>query len=227
MTPQADVLQAALPPGARAPRDTGIFGLRGWVPIRTLGARHRDRVVEHLLALDNNDRVLRFGQLASDERIRSYAEQIDFERDEVFGSFDHRLKLVAMAHLALDGAKALAGGSAEFGVSVNRVARGRGLGGQLFAHAVMHARNRGVATMVIHMARDNAAMLSIVRRAGAAIHFEHGEGLAQLPLPADTLGSQIEEMLGHQAAELDYRLKMQVLRLDSLRPGRAPRDGKN
>jgi hypothetical protein len=72
--------------------------------------------------------------------------------------------------------------------------------------------------MHIHLARDNAAMLGIVRRAGASLSFEGPDAVAELPLPADTLGSQIEELLGHQAAEFDYRFKLQVLRLDALRP---------
>jgi ribosomal protein S18 acetylase RimI-like enzyme len=185
-----------------------------WAPVRTLGERHRERVAEHLLALNEADRMLRFGHLASDERIHHYAEQLDFERDEVLGVFNRRLKLVAMAHLAFGPAR----DTAEFGVSVNARVRGRGLGAQLFEHAVTHARNRGAHTMLIHLARDNAAMLGIVRRAGAALRFEGTDALAELPLPANTLGSQIQELMGHQAGEFDYRLKLQVLRLDAMRP---------
>jgi ribosomal protein S18 acetylase RimI-like enzyme len=211
---QTETLEAALP------KDTpSAHGPRRWVPIRVLGPQHAPRVAAHLLALADDDRMRRFGVLASDERIRNYAEHIAYKRDEVFGVFDRRLKLVAMAHLAFESAGAKAGGSAEFGVSVSAHIRGRGMGSRLFDHAVTHARNRGVSTMVIHMARDNAAMLGIVRSAGADLSFDGGDAMAHLPLPADTLGSQIEELLGHQAAELDYRFKLQVLRLDAMRPG--------
>ena len=208
-----DALDAAVPhvmagPGRARPR---------WAPVRTLGARHRERVLAHLLALDDEDRQRRFGHLASDERIRHYALQIDFERDQVFGVFDRRLRLVAMVHLAYEAAAAVDGGAVEFGISVLPQARGRGLGSLLFEHAATHARNRGRSTMLIHLARDNAAMLAIVRRSGATISFDGHEALARLALPADTLGSQIAELLGHQAAEFDYRIKLQVLRLDALR----------
>ncbi len=191
--------------------------LRNWVPVRTLGAGHRADVAAHLLALDDTDRMRRFGYLASDERIRHYAEQMNFERDEVFGTFDRSLTLVALGHLALDAH----GGSGEFGVSVHPRARGRRLGSQLFAHAVTHARNRQVHTLYIHLARDNAAMLAIVQRAGAALSFEGSDAVAELALPADTLGSQLHELLDHQAAEFDYRLKMQALRVDLLLPPRS------
>ena len=235
MTLQTDHLHHALPalpgsalPGAQAavesPRAPRLPA--SWVPIRALAEKHRLPVLEHLLALSDADRQLRFGHLATDERVRSYAEQLDFDRDDLFGVFDRRLKLVALAHLALavddsGTAKASnhgdAGACAEFGVSVNAHARGRGLATQLFDHAVRQARNRGVGTMLIHMARDNLAMLAIARRAGATIVFAGSEGKAQLPLPAHTLGSQIGQLLQQRVADLDYRMKLQVLRVWSRR----------
>ena len=201
-------------------RSRGSPRPRLWVPIRTLAERHRQRVLDHLLALSDDDRILRFGHLASDERIGVYVEQLDFDRDELFGVFDRRLRLVAMVHLAFD-ATAVPGGGAEFGISVLPTLRGRGVGALLFDHAATLARNRGVRTLLIQLARDNAPMLAIVRRAGASIAFEGPDALASIELPPDTLGSQIQEMLGHQAAEIDYRLKLQVLRLDTLRSGSA------
>lgn len=212
MTRQTETLEAALPSsvGARAPG--------AWVPIRNLSPHHTPRVGDHLLALNEGDRLLRFGFLATDEQIRSYVDQIDFERDLVFGIFDRCLKLLAMAHLAFEPAGDRPATVVEFGVSVSERARGRGYGARLFDHAVTHARNRGAKTMMIHIARDNSAMLGIVRRAGAEVEFDGSEAVARLLLPQDTLGSQIEELVGHQAADLDYRIKMQVLRLDRLRP---------
>ena len=71
-----------------------------WVPIRRLDASHRSRIERHLLALSARDRYLRFGYPASDERIRQHVASIDFQQDEVFGIFDHRLQLLAISHLA-------------------------------------------------------------------------------------------------------------------------------
>ncbi len=208
MNPEPDeTLVAGWPRGDSRPGAT-----RNWVPIRALGPRHRARVCQHLLALDDDDRARRFGHLASDERIRHYVEQMDFDADALFGVFDRRLQLVAMVHLAFQPQ----GGAAEFGISVLPQMRGRGVGALLFEHAVTLARNRSVNTLIIHLARDNAPMLAIVRRAGATLAFDGSDAIATLPLPADTLGSQIQEMLGHQAAEFDYRLKQRALRLDTL-----------
>jgi len=210
MSSQSDVLNAALPPPpARSPR---------WLPVRSLGVRHRERILTHLIALGDDDRHLRFGQVATDEQIRLYVDHIDFERDELFGIFNSKLRLVAMAHLAL----AADASSAEFGVSVLPSQRGRGLGARLFEHAVTHARNRGAKSMAIHLARENGPMLAIVRKSGAAVRFEGADAVADLPLPEDTLGSHMGAMVETQAAELDYRMKLQVLRLDHFWQGLLP-----
>jgi GNAT superfamily N-acetyltransferase len=209
MTTHTDELNAALPPDRKKPHRVWQ-----WLPIRSLAERHRSRVLTHLLALDEHDRHLRFGHVASDEQIEKYVALLDFARDEVFGIFDARLRLVAMSHLAF----AEDHRSAEFGVSVHPRVRGRGVGSRLFEHAVTHARNRGASTMAIYLARENSAMLSIVRNSGATVSYEGSEVLANLTLPPDTLGSQLEALVEAQAAEMDYQFKLQVLRLDKLWP---------
>ena len=42
------------------------------VPIRSLGPTNRARIASHLLALDAQDRYLRFGYTATDEQIQRY-----------------------------------------------------------------------------------------------------------------------------------------------------------
>jgi GNAT superfamily N-acetyltransferase len=180
-----------------------------WVPIRSLGPRHRERITAHLLALDVNDRFLRFGYPATDAQISKYVDMLDFEQDEVFGIFSRRLELIAMAHLAhaVPGPGATGEATSEFGVSVLPHARARGFGRRLFEHAMLHARNRGVETLFIHALSENTAMLKIARNAGATVVREGSESDAWLKLPPDTLGSHVGELVEHQAAELDYRLK--------------------
>lgn len=182
-----------------------------WVPIRSLAMRHRPRILAHLLALPDRDRYLRFGYAASDAQVSHYVDSIDFDRDEVFGIFNRRLELIAIAHLAgLPGRT-----EAEFGVSVLPTARGRGYGKRLFDHAVLHARNRGVRTLVIHALSENAAMLRIVRAAGAKWDRDGGESHARLRLPPDDFLSHLDQLVEQQAAEIDYRIKRQTHRADA------------
>ncbi len=182
-----------------------------WVPIRSLAERHRPRILAHLLALGEADRYLRFGHAATDAQIGRYVDGIDFSRDEVFGIFNRRLELIAVAHLAY-----MASGSAEFGVSVLPKARGRGYGARLFDHAVMHARNRHVDTLIVNALSENTAMLRIARAAGATIERAGTDAEARLKLPPDDVVSHLSEVVEGGAAELDYRLKAQARRLDSV-----------
>ena len=180
-----------------------------WVPVRSLSERHRPRILAHLLTLPAEDRYLRFGYAASDAQVARYADLIDFSRDEVFGIFNRRLELIAQAHLAaLPDAH-----EAEFGVSVLPHARGRGYGGRLFDHAVLHARNRGVDTLVVHMLSENTAMLRIARSAGARVDRDGGDSLARLRLPPEDLRSHLDELVEDSAAAIDYQLKVQARRV--------------
>lgn len=201
---------APVPPGAVAA--TPAFR---WIPIRPLAPRHRPRILAHLLDLPAMDRYLRFGHPATDEQIGRYVDLIDFDRDEVFGVFNRRLSLVAMAHLAYLGGTAQPN-AAEFGVSVLPRQRGRGLGGRLFDRAMVHARNRHVDTLIVHALSENTPMLRIARSAGARVEREGGDAEAVLKLPRETLGTHVEAMLERQAAEFDYNLKLGAHRIDRL-----------
>lgn len=178
--------------GLPAPREGWVVALWrrvvAWMPLVQLGSRHRPLIRAHLLALSESDRYLRFGHAVSDTEIDTYVAHLDFERDMVFGVFNWRLRPVALAHLAL-GAQPVpagphAGVMAEFGVSVEARARGRGLGARLFMHAARCARALGVQTLFIHALSENVPMLRIARRAGARVerHGSESEAFLRLPL---------------------------------------------
>lgn len=179
------------------------------VPIRSLGPEHRERIAAHLLSLSSDDRYLRFGYVATDEHIRRYADQLDFVHDDIFGIYNRRLELIAMAHLAYSRDPQSAN-CAEFGVSVLARARGRGYGRRLFERAVVHARNEGVELLFIHALSENTAMLKIARSAGATLERFGTETEAHLRLPPATLDTRMSELVDEQLAQTDYRLKQQV-----------------
>ena len=187
-----------------------------WIPIRSLSSRHRDRILAHLTALSDADRYLRFGYVAGDGQMARYVAGLNFERDEIFGVYNRKLDLIALAHLAYPAAGSPVPGAAEFGGSVSAHARGRGYGARLFEHAMLHARNRGLDTLYIHALSENTAMLRIARKAGAHVERAGSETDAYLKLPHDTLASKVEQWVGESAAELDYRLKQQARMMDAL-----------
>ncbi|MBE7942392.1 MULTISPECIES: GNAT family N-acetyltransferase [Ramlibacter] len=179
------------------------------VPIRSLGPSHRDRIAHHLKSLDEDDRYLRFGYMATDEQIQRYVDQLDFQRDEIFGIYNRKLELIAIAHLALS-EDATHRACAEFGVSVLKKARGKGLGSRLFERAVMHARNEGVDLLFIHALSENTAMIKIARNGGATLEREGTETEAYLRLPQATLDTRMTELVEEQLARVDYGLKAQA-----------------
>jgi GNAT superfamily N-acetyltransferase len=179
------------------------------VPIRSIGPSHGARIAAHLLSLSPTDRYLRFGYAANDEQVRRYVDGLNYERDDIFGIYNRKLELIAMAHLALS-LDAKLSSCAEFGVSVLATARGRGYGSRLFDRAIIHARNEGVDMMFIHALTENTAMLNIARKAGATIERDGSESEAYLKLPPADLDSRVTEMVEEQIAQTDYRLKVQA-----------------
>lgn len=191
-----------------------------WVPILSLEATHRPQILAHLLSLGEQDRYLRFGHAASDTQIEHYVDQLVFERDELFGIFNRKLELVALAHLAYldtpsDNAPNTAPKrAAEFGVSVAQGSRGRGYGDRLFDHAALHARNRNVDQLLVHALSENAAMLHIVRNAGARIERDGAESQAWVRLAPRNLASRVEALAKDTAADLDCRIKQATSNAD-------------
>ena len=186
------------------------------VPIREIGSRYRPQITRHLLALGEHDRYLRFGYAANDRQITHYVDHLNFERDQVFGIFNRKLELIAMAHLAYP-AEITQAGFAEFGVSVMPHVRGRGYGSRLFERAALHAVNDGVKTLYIHALSENAAMIRIARKAGASMERQGSEVEAHLTLPEATFASRVGALLDDQFGRVDYWLKSEAsLALDVL-----------
>jgi len=216
--PSSDLDRFGLGPDLGAPGPKSDLQGEHWIPIRDLHARHRPRILDHLLHLDERDRYLRFGFPATQQQMAQYVASIDFKRDEVFGIFDRKLRLVAVAHLA-----ALPGHGPheadpdtqvmEFGVSVLPSGRGKGLGMRLFQHAITHARNQHATHLMIHALSENAPMLRIAAKAGAVIEQEGSDAEAWLKLPPDTVGSHLDSSLQSLAAEVIYRVKYRVMHI--------------
>lgn len=176
------------------------------IPIAALSTEHLPHIMKHLLALTEHDRYLRFGYTATDAHIQRYVDNLNFERDEIYGIFNTELQIIAMAHLALmkDSDRE---SSAEFGVSVAAHARGRGYGARLFDRAVIHARNAKVYQMFIHALSENAPMIRIARKSGAQIERDGSETEAYLRLPKRNLDSRVTEFVADQYAKTNYSIK--------------------
>jgi GNAT superfamily N-acetyltransferase len=150
-----------------------------WVALlERLHESDRAGLARHYLALDGDDRRLRFGVQVTDEFIGAYVDGVDFERDVVFGvcsGAGHQW--LGVGHLVLNGE------DAELGLSVLPEARGKGLGAAIFRFAVAHAARRGVRRLFMHFLTRNKAVLAIARGARMDIESEAGESDAHLVVP--------------------------------------------
>jgi GNAT superfamily N-acetyltransferase len=181
------------------------------VPIRSLGANHRERISRHLMSLNPRDRYLRFGYYANDHQIGKYVADLDFDRDEILGIYDRSLLLIAVAHLAY-AIGDISDIGAEFGVSVLSHARGRGFGAQLFEHAARSARNRNITQIGMHALSENAPMIRIATDAGARVERHGSESEAYLQLTKPSIKSRLAEFVGERLALVDFRIKLKVQR---------------
>src|SRR5450830_1456665 len=182
--------------------------------VKELSPRARRHLLHHFLALEDKDRLLRFGSKLSDELVTRYVERLDFTRDTIFGVYDRKLRLLGVGHLAfapretsrISGATIKAR-VAEFGVSVAAAARGMGVGTKLFERGAMRCRNVDVDTLYMHCLSSNKVMMHIAKKAGMEIHRDYGEADAYLKLlPADP-GSVMHEAWQEQVAMIDYIVK--------------------
>lgn len=187
---------------------------KGAVMVKELQERDRRRMRKHFLALDDSDRLLRFGTTLPDELLEAYVAKIDFERDKVYGVYNRVFKLVAVGHLAFAPKEKSPGKVvttkeqvAEFGVSVSRSARGLGIGSKLFERAAIHCRNQDVDTLYMHCLSSNQVMMRIARKAGMEIQREYGEADAYLRLLPANPASMLQEALEEQFATIDYTWK--------------------
>jgi GNAT superfamily N-acetyltransferase len=171
---------------------------------RELSRLERGALERHLLALDEDDRRLRFGVALPDQAIRDYVARIDFERDAVLGAFDDALQLVAAAHLAR------CDGHAELGVSVLPDWRGRGAGAALLVRSHTHARNWGIRALFMHCLSENGAMMHLARKQGMRIFTESGESDAWLELPPADVTSYANQLLDERLGLFDFALKRQL-----------------
>lgn len=185
------------------------------VRVKELSERDRRRLLNHFLALDESDRLLRFGAVLPDELITRYVQMLDFSRDTVFGVYNDNLALVGVGHLAFAPKEAMPVLSdathkeriAEFGVSVSASARGMGVGSKLFERAAIHCRNEDVDTLYMHCLSSNQTMIHIAKKAGMEIHRDYGESDAYLRLTPANPGTMLAEAVEEQIAAFDYTVK--------------------
>jgi GNAT superfamily N-acetyltransferase len=204
-----NALRHILPDGDKRSRRT--------ILVKQLGERDRHRVRKHFLALDEADRLLRFGTALPDEQVAAYVDKLDFKRDTIYGVYNRTFRLDAVAHLAFSPKSSVPGNIetekemvAEFGVSVLKHARGLGIGSRLFERAAIHCRNNDVDTLYMHYLTRNKAIMHIAKKAGMSVERDYSDSEAYLKILPASPGSVLQEAIEEQFATIDYTIKAQA-----------------
>ena len=175
-----------------------------------LRATDRAALLAHFLALDAEDRRLRFGARAGDQLLEEYVGRINFARDCLFAVHDETLRLVAVVHVATGD------GEAELGMSVHSGWRSHGLGNALLKRAVVWLRNRGILSVHVHCLAENAAMMHLARKNGMRIAYDGSETDARLELEAATADSYVNEWLEEQRGLAHHALRQNTRWMQAL-----------
>jgi len=168
---------------------------------RELRASQRPQLLIHLLALDSEDRRLRFAYPLSDDGARHYVEGIDLTRDAVFAVTDTNLAIIGAAHLARED------GQAQLGISVLPQSRRQGIGGGLLARCTARARNWGVRVMFMNCLVENAAMMHLARKQGLKIAVSGADAEAFVRLPRADLNSLAADAVAEHLGLFDHAQK--------------------
>ncbi len=161
--------------GPERRRDGGAY--------RALWTFDHEAYLAHLLRLTPEDRRSRFQYPATDAQIEKHVAEFLGGGGHVIGWFvDGELRGAAEVMIFPDGR------TAEAAFEVEADWRGRGVGAELVARSLLWARNRGVATLLIHTTRRNTAMLKAAKQSGARFEFDlsDAEGVIDAPRPSWT-----------------------------------------
>ena len=173
--------------------------------VQKLSSLQRPALLLHLETLSPEDRRLRFGTYMNNWALEQYVSHIDFTHDKVFGIYGRDMKLVGMAHLALDQTHHCA----ELGLSVDPAQRGKGYGLALLSRGKLGAVTRGYTTLFMHCLAENQIMIHLARKAGLKLVTEQGEVDAHLNLEATSHGAVAREAIEDQIALADLLFKQQ------------------
>lgn len=126
-------------------------------------AEHYTAICDHIISLNRDDRYLRFGYPATDDRIGAYVDSTRNSEKSVWICVEVDGCLVGTLHVALGTA------SAEFGLTVSSSARNKGIGKLMFSSAYILILERGIKQIHLYCLSQNKAIQKIARSFGLQV----------------------------------------------------------
>jgi GNAT superfamily N-acetyltransferase len=160
----------------------------------------------HLLRLDPETRLARFGTVVNDSFLGSYAETTRRIGTVIYGAF---IGTEMFASAELRSIHMLGDAMAEAAFTVEKDHRQHGLGSALMDRVITTAQNRGIGQVHMICMRANMPMQRLAEKFGARMTIDHGEALGEVDPASATPISWLDEAM-HDAADfvtavLDWR----------------------
>ncbi len=163
----------------------------------------KEQLEQHLLELDPESLVCRFGYPASKETIKRYVESIP-ETDLLFGiKVSITSERVASAvHLAINGK------TAELGISTLPEFKRRGYGERVLRYGVDLLRNRGVTQIYSICMPDNSPLMALIRKLNiTTVTSSYGQKEAMISIPMAGIDSILAELRNDRLIIIDSAMK--------------------
>lgn len=161
--------------------------------------------LDHLLSLDNDDRYFRFCSVFSDEAIKNYVEKISID-DVIIVKYDNDLKIIGAVQLSFY-SNTKNERIADFGISVKKSNRGKGLAKKLLERAILYAKNHGIDKLYTLCLVTNRRMQFLAKNSGLTVK-EGDEGkLALLELDSPDSFSIADEIFSEYIGLCELRNK--------------------
>ncbi|MEM9999745.1 MAG: GNAT family N-acetyltransferase [Pseudomonadota bacterium] len=155
------------------------------VHVRRLASAEVGAFRDHLVRLDTQSRVNRFGHAVSDAFLTSYAERTMSQSGTVKACFiDGECRAAGEAFLVNHNDY-----DAEAAFSVEKRWQGIGLGTLLFKRLIRTMRNKGACRICVICLRYNAPMRRIAEKMGGDVRFVSDGVIAHLEEPESSLWS--------------------------------------
>lgn len=165
------------------------------IPIRLSTNAQKEEVLKHFLSFERSDLYLRFGYMPNEYAITKYIEE-SWERpnDRWFGIYDVS-GLMATLHIAK-----LDEDSCEFGFTVDKEQRNKGIGDTLFKRGILWAKARAYKHVYMQCLTENKAMQRIARKNEMhVVTLDYDEAEADLDVSYDPTAAVAEMVIDNIA----------------------------
>lgn len=160
----------------------------------------------HLLRLDPETRLARFGTAVNDDFLEAYADTAKRLGTVIYGAF---IGPEMHASAELRSLHGLGDAMAEAAFAVEPGHQHLGLGSALMDRIITAAQNRGIGQLHMICMRDNGRMQRLAEKFGARLRIEAGEVTGQIepayPTPFSLFDESLHDTTDFVTAVMDWR----------------------